>query len=159
MKFRQEMQYDAPPAAVRAMVGDPAFREEVCEEQGALRHDVTIDTDGEQMTVRIELVQPTKGVPSVAKKFVGDETDVVQVETWHDAMSAHLTVTIPGKPGSLVGGIRLEEDGDGTRQVVEGDLKVNVPLVAGKLEKIIAELLSSAIRAEEQAGKRWLARG
>jgi len=159
MKFRQEMTYDAPPAAVRAMVGDPAFREEVCEEQGSLRHDVTIDADAEQMTVRIELVQPTQGVPSVAKKFVGDETDVVQEETWHDATSADLEVTIPGKPGSLVGGIRLEADGDGTRQVVEGDLKVNIPLVGGKLEKIIAELLTSAIRAEERTGKRWLARG
>lgn len=159
MKFRQEMQYDAPPAAVRAMLADPAFREEVCEEQGTLRHDVTITPDGERMSVRIGLVQPTQGVPSVAKKFVGDETEVVQEETWKDATSADLKVTIPGKPGSLTGGIRLEEDGDGTRQVVEGDLKVNVPLVAGKLEKIIAELLSSAIRAEERTGKRWLARG
>ncbi|MDP3969712.1 MAG: DUF2505 domain-containing protein [Nocardioides sp.] len=159
MKFRQEMQYDAPPAAVRAMVADPAFREEVCEEQGTLRHDVTITPDGEQLTVRIELVQPTTGVPAVAKKFVGNETEVVQEESWHDATSADLKVTIPGKPGSLVGGIRLEEDGDGTRQVIEGDLKVSVPLVAGKLEKVIADLLSSAIRAEERAGKRWLARG
>lgn len=159
MKFRQEMHYDASPTAVRAMLGDPAFREEVCEEQGSLRHDVTVDGDGEQMTVRIDLVQPTQGVPSVAKKFVGDETEVVQEETWHDATSADLKVTIPGKPGSLTGGIRLEEEGAGTRQVVEGDLKVSVPLVAGKLEKIIAELLSSAIRAEERTGKRWLARG
>ena len=92
--IRYEMPYDAPVERVAEMLGDPAFREQVCAYQGATSHDVSIDADGDTKAVRIEMVQPTAGVPSFAKKIVGDETTVVQEETWTSLVEADIAVEI-----------------------------------------------------------------
>ncbi len=41
MKFRRELSYDADPAAVFAMLSDPAFREKVAATQQVISVDVT----------------------------------------------------------------------------------------------------------------------
>ena len=158
MKIREEMTYDAEPARVRTMLADPGFREQVCQAQHVLEHDVVITPEeGAGMRVRIVQHQPADRIPSFAQKIVGRTIEIVQEEHWHDATAADLTVTIPGKPGSLRGTIRLEADGAGTREVVEGEVKVAIPVIGGKLEKLIAQLLGSALRAENRVGRSWLA--
>jgi hypothetical protein len=57
----------------------------------------------------------------------------------------------------LKGGIALVEDGDGTVEKVTGDLVVKVPLVAGKLEKLISDMLVDALETEAKVGREWLA--
>ncbi|MBS44255.1 MAG: hypothetical protein CMH83_14045 [Nocardioides sp.] len=150
------MQYAAPVEEVAAMLADPAFREDVCKQQKALRHDVAIDVDGETKNVTIDQWLPTSGVPSFAKKIVGDETNVVQEERWTSLTHGDVTVTIPGKPGDMRGTATLEADGDGTVETVDLTVKVNIPLVGGKLEGLIGDLLLAALKAEEHVGKRYL---
>jgi len=158
MKFREELTYDAPPAQVRAMLADEGFRSEVCTYQRVLSHEVAITQDGAGMRVRIEQTQPAKGIPAFAAKFIGDTVEILQEEDWSGERAGDLSVTIPGKPGSLKGTIRLEETATGTREIVEGDIKVSIPLVGGKIEKLIGDLLAAAIRAENTVGREWLAR-
>ncbi|MBA2465483.1 MAG: DUF2505 family protein, partial [Nocardioidaceae bacterium] len=38
-----------------------------------------------------------------------------------------------------------------------GEVKVSIPLVAGKLERLISDLLASALRSEQRVGRAWLA--
>ena len=155
--IRYEMPYDAPVERVAEMLGDPAFREQVCAYQGALRHEVSISADGDTKDVRIEMVQPTSGVPSFAKKIVGDETTVVQEETWTSLVEADIAVTIPGKPGEMTGTAVLEATADGgTVETVELTVKVRIPLVGGKLEGLIADLLLKALKAEHHVGRDYL---
>ena len=61
------------------------------------------------MTVVIDQVQPAEGIPGFARKFVGDEINLVQTETWLDAENARVEVVIPGKPGEMTGTINLSE--------------------------------------------------
>ncbi|MDP9824162.1 DUF2505 domain-containing protein [Nocardioides massiliensis] len=159
MKFREELTYDADVARVRAMLAEEDFRAQVCDAQHVLARTVSITPhgDGAGMQVRVEQQQPADKIPAFAQKIVGRTIDIVQEETWHDATSADLLVTIPGKPGRLSGTIRLEETASGTREVVEGDVKVSIPVVGGKLEKLIGQLLGSALRAENRVGRAWLA--
>lgn len=161
MKFTHDMTYDADPAAVREMLADPAFREQVCQALSAFRHEVTISPDGaghdDQMDVTVDQTQPAQGIPSFAKKFVGDEIRIVQREAWSGPSQADLTLEIPGKPGRFDGGIALSGDGDGTTETVAGQLKVKIPVVAGRLEKLIADLLHRALETEERVGREWLA--
>jgi len=78
-----ELTYDAPAAEVAAMLADPAFRQAVCDFQGVLRSTISITTPSDGHTeVVIDQWQPTSGIPSYAKKIVGDETNVVQAESW-----------------------------------------------------------------------------
>ncbi|NUR08991.1 MAG: DUF2505 domain-containing protein [Nocardioidaceae bacterium] len=158
MKFSHDMTYDAPPEAVRAMLADPAFREEVCDAMSAVRKEVRIDPDGDAMRVKVDQTQPAKGIPSFAKKFVGDEINIVQHEQWADGTAASLLVEIPGKPGQMKGSIALAGTGGGTTETVQGEIKVSIPLVGGKLEALIGDLLRSALKAEERVGRKYLAR-
>lgn len=157
MHFHQELQYDAAPDEVYAMLSDPAFREAVCEATDTVRHQVTITRNGDGMTVAVDQVQHAESIPSFAKRIVGDEIEVLQREEWHSPTDATLDVTIPHKPGHLKGTITLRESGGGTVETVDAEIKVHIPMVGGKLEKLIGDLLGSALRSEERVGKTWLA--
>ncbi len=156
--IRHEMPYDAPVETVAAMLADPAFREEVCRSQGSTRIDVSVDVDGDTKDVRIDQWMPTAGVPSFAKRIVGDETNIVQTEAWSSPTLGDITVTIPGKPGDMTGTATLVEDGAGTVETVELTIKVKIPVVGGKLEGLIGDLLLKALKAEHKVGRGYLSR-
>jgi len=157
MKFSHRMTYDAAPADVLAMLADPGFREKVCVAMRAMRRDVSIEGAPESMKVVIDQTQPAKGIPSFATKFVGDEIQIVQHEQWKGGSGASLKVEIPGKPGALDGSIGLSQNGSGTIEAVEGEIKVKIPVIGGKLEALIGDLLTAALETEERVGKAWLA--
>ena len=107
--------------------------------------------------VLIDQVQTADGIPGFAKKFVGDEINLVQTETWYDAENARVEVVIPGKPGEMTGTVNLSESGGVTTEHVEMTIKVNIPLVGGKIEGLIADLLRKALKAENAVGREYLA--
>ena len=157
MRFSHQLRYDASPDEVRAMLADPAFRERVCEAMHASRHTVSVTGSGAGMTVEVDQTQPARGIPSFASKFVGDEIRIVQRERWTDTTTAALDIEVPGKPGTMAGGIRLEPVGGGTVERVTGDIRVKVPLVAGKIEGLVEDILRSALETEQRVGRAWLA--
>lgn len=158
-RLTHDLTYDAPMAEVAAMLADPDFREEVCERQGVVRAMVSVDPDDAGgMEVTIDQVQAAHGIPSFAKKFVGDEINIVQQESWSSPVEGDITVTIPGKPGEMRGTARLRESGGRTVETVDLSIKVNLPLVGGKIEGLIADLLLKALKAENATGRDYLSR-
>ena len=157
-RLTHELTYDAPMADVAEMLADTSFREEVCEFQGVKRAMVSIDSDDNGMEVIIDQVQAAKGIPSFAQKFVGDEINIVQQESWESPTDGKITVTIPGKPGEMSGSARLSESGGVTTETVEMTVKVNIPLVGGRIEGLIADLLLKALKAENKVGRDYLSR-
>lgn len=157
-KVSEELRYDgATLDQVHEMLADPAFREKVCDHQGVLRRTVQVRKDGNAMTVSIDQVQAAQGIPGFAKKFVGDEIHIVQTEDWAAPAKGSLHLSIPGKPGEMAGTALLTEDPDGTTETVNLSVKVNIPIVGGKIEGLVADLLSKALRAEHKVGVAWLA--
>lgn len=138
------------------MLADPEFRRRVCDFQRVLRHTVEILPACDGMSVRIDQVQAAEGIPGFAKKFVGAEINIVQEEDWPSSQGAALTVTIPGKPGEMKGAIALREVAGGVTETVDVDISVAVPLVGGKIEKLISGLLLKALRAENKVGRDYL---
>lgn len=157
MRFRHEMRYDAAPSEVYAMLSDPVFREKVCAAQHAHDSSVDIAADGHGMSVVVDQKRPSDGIPHFARKIVGEEIHIKQTERWTDPSSAALDVAIPGKPGHLKGSVTIHADSGGSLETVSGEIKVHVPLVGGKLEHMIGEILESALRTEERVGRAWLA--
>ena len=156
-RLTQDLTYDAPLAEVSEMLMDPAFRERVCDAIGALRKQVTVGPDGGGTRVVIDMVQAAQGIPGFARKFVGDEIQLVQTERWSDIENARVDVTIPGKPGQMTGTVSLREEGGTTTETVQMEIRVNIPLVGGKIESLIADLLRKALRAENAVGRDFLA--
>jgi hypothetical protein len=157
-RLTHTMTYDAPLAEVSAMLDDTTFRKEVCAFQRVLSASVAVDETPEGLRIVVDQVQHANGIPSFAKKFVGDEIRIVQTETWSSETAADLHVTIPGKPGEMTGTITLTECGATTTETVDVHVKVNIPLVAGKIESLIADLLRKALVAEESVGRDYLSR-
>ena len=52
---------------------------------------------------------------------------------------------------------QVEEILDLTQQIVDLTVKVGIPLVGGKIEDLVASLLTKAARAENKVGVKWLA--
>jgi hypothetical protein len=146
--------YDASAEEVAAMLDDPAFREAVLERQKVLRGSVDIDGD----VVTIEQVLPATGLPSFAKKFVGDEIDIVQKETWTSPTTCDVELSIPGKPGGAVGTMELVETDGRTTETFRLDVSVRIPLVGGKIESLVADIVSAAIDIEHRVGMERLSR-
>lgn len=161
MRFRHELVYDAPPDAVFAMLADRAFREKVCAAQGVVSHDITLTRtsgpDGDGFTLVNDQVQDTAGLPSIAKKVVGDTTRAVVEETWSSPTGGTVSVTAPGKPTSATGTVRLEARGAGTAEVVDLEVKVRVPVVGGRLEALMADNITQGLEVEQTVGAAWLA--
>ena len=156
MRIRHQLKYDASDHDVYAMLSDPAFRQRVCAAMDTVSHDVAIDETDAGMSVRIDMVQHTHGVPGFAKKIVGDQTRIIQSEQWADTRAADLQVEIPGKPGHIRGRITLTGDASGTVEAFEGEATVSIPLVGGKLEGVIEKLFLKGMDTEQGVGAAWL---
>ncbi|WP_193612118.1 DUF2505 domain-containing protein [Nocardioides lijunqiniae] len=150
--------YDAPPERVAAMLRDADFRREVCAAIGMTRAEVSVSEDGENAEIVLDQWQPTAGLPSFAKKFVGEETNIVQAESWTGPTQGDIVVTIPGKPGDMTGTAVLTEHAGVTTEAVTMTIKVGIPLVGGKIEKMIGEMLLAALETENRLGRDYLSR-
>ena len=83
-RITHDLTYDAPLADVAAMLADAGVppRCALPARPPLLGRD---RARGRRRPVRIDQVQATQGIPSFAKKFVGDEIDIVQTERWTTA--------------------------------------------------------------------------
>jgi uncharacterized protein YndB with AHSA1/START domain len=156
MRLRHEISYDAPLADVFAMLSDPAFRQASGDAMGVVSADVTITAKGEGISVLIDQVQPTEGVPGFARKFAGETTRAVQTEEWASPAGGTITIETPGKPTSIRGTLSLTESGGVTTETLDVEVKVKVPLLRGKLESLMADLVAEGMDKEQAAGIAWL---
>jgi carbon monoxide dehydrogenase subunit G len=156
MKFRHELSYDAPPDVVFEMLADPEFRKRACDAQDVISADVSLERSGGGFSLVVDQLQKTDDLPSFARTFAGDSTQAIQREEWSDPSRGTLRIEAPGKPTSAQGTITLEPDGSGTREVVELEIKVKVPLIGGKLEKLMAEKVASGMDVEHEVGVAYL---
>jgi hypothetical protein len=155
-RLTHDLTYDASLTDVGEMLMEPAFRERVCDAQGALRRTVTVGPDGGGMKVVVDMVLPASGIPGFAKKFVGDEINLVQTEKWSEIEAGTVDVAIPGKPGQMTGTMTIRESGGTTTETVDMEIRVSIPLVGGKIESLIADLLRKALKAENNVGRQYL---
>lgn len=156
MRFRHTNTYRGTLDEVHEMLVDSAFREEVCRTLRSVSHRVEVDRGESATTVLVDQTQVARKIPAMAQKLIGDHVEIRQSETWTDPDHATFEMTIPGKPGHLRGTITLADLGDRVEQTFSGDLEVKVPVIGGRLENLIADLLGKALAAEETVGVTWL---
>lgn len=158
-RVQQDLRYDgATLQQVYDMLGTAEFREAVCDYQRVLHRTVTVDRDDEAFTATIDQSHGTDRLPGFAKKIVGGHINIVQSESWTEGHLGHITVTVPGKPGEMTGTATLVQDGDGVTEKVDMTVTVRLPLIGGKAEGLIADMLGKALRAEHTVGRDWLAK-
>ena len=148
MRFRKEIELPGSLEEARAVLDDPDFRDEVARAAGADEVDVLVEEyDDGSVVSTVDTVQSTSQMPGLAQKFLGSELRIHQVENWETLDSASLLVEIPGQPGQVIGTITLIE-GDVTVQRVEADITARIPLLGGKVEKLIGQILGHVLKIQ-----------
>lgn len=158
MRILHDLNYGADPATVLAMLTDPGYWDKVAVATAAISSTATVETDGDATRVVVDQLQEVQGVPSFAKKFVGDSTRAISTQVWRGS-SASYVVDTPGKPTSMKGTMTVTAKGAGSVLTYDLEVKASVPLIGGKLEKLVAELFTAGLAKEEAVGNAWLAGG
>lgn len=158
MRFHHELTFEASIDEVRAMLLTPAYWDAVAESTGALSSTTTLTESGSTVELVTDEQQKVVGVPGFAKKFVGESTRSIKTLRW-TGDTATFAVETPGKPTSLAGSASLSSSGSTTTLRYDIDVKASVPLIGGKLEKLVADLTVEGFGKEQAAGAAWLAGG
>jgi uncharacterized protein YndB with AHSA1/START domain len=160
MDLRTEQRYDADPATVFAMLTDEAFLALKAQAVGALRHEGSVNRDGDRVTVRLLRVMPPD-VPDLIRRFVGDTIDLDQTDIWEAAAAdgsrtGSIRITMGGAPVQLTGGMRLMPTETGSLTSIDAQIKAAIPLFGSKIETAVHDALLQAVQIEESVGREWL---
>ena len=164
MRLTTREELDGTVDEVFALLTDQAFQEAKCAattDGGATAVEITGNAPGRRVRTTREL--PSDGLPDVARSFVGEHLTVIEVQEWSGpaadgSRESALDIHVKGAPLTIKGTLRLEPSGSGTVEVLDAELKANVPFIGGKLEKAAAGPISAAIEIETGLLREWLAR-
>lgn len=153
MKFTHRAEFPATADEVWAVMSTQDFQNAKCEATTTGDWTSNVSTSADTTTITSERVLPTDDLPDIAKTFVGPTLTIAEVQTWgppaaDGTRTGDLKVQIKGAPMTLKGTVRLSPNGSGSVQEIDGDVKVSVPLIGGKLEKAASDPLMFAARTE-----------
>jgi hypothetical protein len=95
-------------------------------------------------------------LPSAVRSILKGDLVVEREERWKaedDGYMAISKVSIAGVPAEIRSRSRLVEAG----LTVQAEVRVSIPLIGGKLEKVVAEQVEKLLAAEAEFAEKWLA--
>ena len=154
--------FDADVETVYALMSDPDFCMRKYADAGAT--DIEVDSDrrddGPTLTSKRKV---TVDLPGFAKKVMQPTNTVHQTDEWAPAGGdgsrvCRYKVEVQGVPSRIDGTVTLNAEGNGTRQEVEAEVKVSIPLLGGKLEKFAVDNGVKALDHEAEFTAKELSR-
>lgn len=109
--------------------------------------------DPDHFYVKIRRQMPVEvDVPGALKKLVPSTATLVHKDAWSaSSKTGHIDIDISGVPVDLSAEVSLRDEGDECVYRYEWNIKAKVPLVGGKLEKLLAEDMDQKIPKETEA--------
>jgi hypothetical protein len=94
------------------------------------------------------------GIPGFLEKFLPRGGRARQTEAWGPSDGGARRGTwqgeIPGAPAHVGGTMALEPTATGTRYRIQGEVKVSIPLVGGKAESFVVDMISKLTKSEAE---------
>jgi hypothetical protein len=153
--------FPAPADAVYPTLVDEAFLTERLRAIGGkgaalLAHDRV----GESVEFTLRQGVDASRLPGAVKTMVGGDLVVEREERWQPdgaRYAAVIRVSITGVPGEIQGQARLGDHGEGSLLVFRAQVRVGLPLVGGRLEKVVVEQVGKLLSTEAEFAETWLA--
>lgn len=160
MRFHLEQDFDVPLQQVEDAYVDPEFIERLAE-LPRLGHPELIDQERDGALVRQRVRYRFEGDLSSAVTRVVDPSRLTWVEETVLDRRVHRTTFVirPDHYGNRLeasGTFTLHGHGTRTRRVTDGDLRVHVPFVGGKVERAIVSGLAEHAAREVELLTAWL---
>ncbi|MGV0624325.1 DUF2505 domain-containing protein [Mycolicibacter minnesotensis] len=123
---------------------------------------MTVGVDGGVDVATTQGIHRDK-LPALAVQFHPGNLDMERHETWRPVRDgrarAEVTGKIVGAPAKLSGDALLEPDGGGCALRLRATVRVDIPLVGGKIEGFIGGQLADLMTAEQRFTSNWLRQG
>ena len=160
MRFHLEQDFDVPLQQVEDAYVDPEFIERLAE-LPRLGHPELIDQERDGALVRQRVRYRFEGDLSSAVTRVVDPARLTWIEETVLDRRLHRTTFVirPDHYGNRLeasGTFTLHSHGTRTRRVTDGDLRVHVPFVGGKVERAIVSGLAEHAAREVELLQAWL---
>jgi hypothetical protein len=158
-KFRLEHSFNAPVDAVEAAMVDPDFLESTRLPDVGPPKVLSREEDGGTVTLRVSY-HYTGSLDSLARRVLrsGDVSWVQETILHRDSHRTTFTVAPKVYPERFdCGGVmQLTEAGGTTERVIDGELKIKVPLFGSRAEGLILPGLRSRMNREAELLDEWL---
>lgn len=164
MRYHHAMIYEAPAERVYAMLSDPTFQSRRAQAGQPEHAEATVvpgPGDGVTITVNRRM---TVDLPGFIAKLAGGKVTLNEVQVWRDSggsaepvRDGTIHATMAGQPGGVLGTLRIDQAGQSTTVSLDAEISVKVPLVGGRIEKFVADMLDRLLAYEETLGREWLA--
>lgn len=158
-----------PAAEVHRALIDPAFIKARLNELGGSGAALVNHAHTDEGTTQFQLRHSVRAesLPAVARSVVGGDLTIDRSESWRREDDGHYTgeiaAEIAGAPCSITGSMWLRDLADTSgparsELVISGGVKVNLPLVGGKMEDLVVDQVQKLLADEERFVTEWLAR-
>ncbi len=98
-------------------------------------------------------------LPGPVKSILNGDLVVEREERWRpggDGFESAGRATISGVPAEITSRGRLTGRGAGAELAITAEVKVSIPLLGGKIEKVVAEQVTKLLAAEAEYAEKWL---
>lgn len=161
--IRFRFRYAAPADRVYGALVDRSYLDARLATMGgkdAAVVELTSDADGARYVLH-QGVGAEQLPGSVARILPGDLV-IERAETWQRGgpgrYEGTVSATVRGAPGKIDGVLSLVDVDGGSEYGLDGEAKVDVPLLGGAIEAMVAEQITKLIDGEARFTEDWLAR-
>ena len=143
-------QFAADVDTVADLMTDPDFVVDRCLGIGELSAECHAESDDETTTLDTTRIS-RQDLPGFLTRLVGEEQTLKVHEVWRiagDAREGHYTVRSALAPIEIEGRFTLRPDGKGCVYRVEHRFHVPIPLIAGRIEKVLRRQITATVEAE-----------
>lgn len=161
-RFTHSARIDAPVETVFHSYGEEAYWRDRLSAVGSAKDtldDFVVADDA--ITVIVTQHIPDDEIPDIARKLLPGGLTIVRTSTYtgFDGRSyrGSANADAAGGLGRIEGGTEAVPEGEAALESLSGQVKVSVPLLGGKLEKLVVAYLDQAFEAEYRHLNRWIA--
>jgi hypothetical protein len=156
-RFEHRASFPAPVDTVYSILVDEAFLAARLRDIGGkgaalLAHKTTDDGAAYQLRQGVD----ANRLPGAVKSILSGDLVVEREERWRGHESSG-RATISGVPAEIRSRGRLTQQGESAELLISAEVKVGIPLIGGKIEKVVAEQVTRLLAAEAEYAEKWLA--
>lgn len=165
MKAGFSQDYPAPPDRLWQVFGQPDYPHRKYQAQGITAYRVRkFDAQPDRISLDVErtLSVPLERIPFFAQRLVHPEQTLNYLSNWRrngpGEADFDLEILAVGLPLHITGKGELRPAGSGgSRLTIEFDVRVSVPFIGGKIEKMVAAFLEKSFHEDHAFTLQYLA--
>lgn len=141
MNFEETYRYARDADTVMRMFSDRAYFERKYERTTLSYEVLEHERSDDHFRIRCKLTMPSHvPLPGFAKKVLGETMTVVQEDVWDlSTRKGQLKIEMHGAPISINAEMSLEQGENGGENHVQWQINSRVPLIGGKIAKLVAD--------------------